>query len=67
VPVQVTTPAKTVADTFKYRNKIRLDVVLEALREGWREQRFSLDELWEMARVRRVANVMRPYFEAIVD
>jgi predicted transcriptional regulator of viral defense system len=66
VPVRVTTPAKTVADTFKYRNKIGLDVALEALREGWRERRFSLDELWEMARVCRVANVMRPYLEAIL-
>lgn len=63
VPVQVTTPAKTVADCFKYRNKIGLDIALEALREGWRERRFSLDELWAMARVCRVANIMRPYLE----
>lgn len=63
VPVRVTTPAKTVADCFKYRHKIGLDIALEALREGWRERRFSLDELWAMARVCRVANVMRPYLE----
>ena len=66
VPVRVTTPAKTVADLFKYRNKIGLDVALDALREGWRDRRFSMDELWEMARVCRVTNVMRPYLEAIV-
>lgn len=66
VPVRVTTPAKTVADCFKYRNKIGLDVAIEALREGWREGRFSLDELWQMARICRVANIMRPYLEAIV-
>jgi predicted transcriptional regulator of viral defense system len=66
VPVQITTPAKTVADSFKYRNKIGLDVALEALREGWRERRFDLDELWEMARVCRVTNVIRPYLESIV-
>jgi predicted transcriptional regulator of viral defense system len=66
VAVRVTTPAKTVADCFKYRHKIGLDVALEALRDGWRKRRFSLDELWEMARVCRVANVMRPYIEVIV-
>jgi predicted transcriptional regulator of viral defense system len=66
VPVRVTTPVKTVADCFKYRNKIGLDVALEALRQGWRERRFSMDELWQMARVCRVTNVMRPYLEAII-
>ncbi len=66
VPVRITTPAKTVADCFKYRNKIGLDVALEALREGWRERRFTQDELWQMASVCRVTNVMRPYLEAIV-
>jgi predicted transcriptional regulator of viral defense system len=66
IPVQVTTPAKTVADCFKYRNKIGLDIALEALRDGWRERRFSMDELWAMARVCRVANVIRPYLESIV-
>lgn len=65
VPVRITTPAKTVADCFKYRHKIGLDVALEALREGWRERRFTMDELWQMGRVCRVANVMRPYLEAI--
>jgi predicted transcriptional regulator of viral defense system len=66
VAVRVTTPAKTVADCFKYRHKLGLDLALEALRDGWRKRRFNLDELWEMARVCRVANVMRPYIEAIV-
>ena len=66
VSVRVTTPAKTVADCFKYRNKIGLDVALEALREGWRERRFTMDTLTEAARVDRVANVMRPYLAATV-
>lgn len=65
VTVQVTSPAKTVTDCFKYRHKIGLDIALEALRQGWRERRFTLDELMEMARVCRVANVMRPYLQAI--
>ena len=63
--VRVYGPAKTVADCFKYRNKIGLDVALEALREGWRARRFTMDELWRYARICRVANVMRPYLEAL--
>lgn len=65
VPVRVTTPARTVADCFKYRHKIGLDVALEALEAGVRERRFGLDELWAMARLCRVANVLRPYLEAV--
>jgi predicted transcriptional regulator of viral defense system len=65
VPVRVYNPAKTVADCFKYRNKIGLDVALEALREAWRERRCTMDELWHYARICRVANVMRPYLEAL--
>ncbi len=67
VPVRVYNLAKTVADCFKYRNKIGLDVALEALREGWRERRFTMDELWRYAKICRVANVMRPYLEALVS
>jgi len=64
VPVKVYSPAKTVADCFKFRNKIGLDVALEALRETWRTRKATMDELWEAAKVCRVANVMRPYMEA---
>jgi len=66
VGVKVYTPAKTVADCFKYRNKIGLDVALEALRECQRERKCTSDELWHYAKVCRVANVMRPYMEAMV-
>jgi len=65
VEVRVYSQAKTVADCFKYRNKIGLDVALEALREGWRQRRFTMDGLWEYAKVCRVANVMRPYLESL--
>ena len=63
--IRVYSVAKTVADCFKYRNKIGLDVALEALRECRREKRASNDELWHYARLCRVANVMRPYLESI--
>ena len=66
VPVRVYSPAKTVADLFKYRNKLGLDVALEALKEVWRDQRVSITELNRYARVCRVERVMRPYLEAIV-
>jgi predicted transcriptional regulator of viral defense system len=56
--------AKTVADCFKYRNKIGLDVALEALRECRTERRATVDELWKYAKICRVANVIRPYLEA---
>ena len=65
VPVLVTTPAKTVADCFKYRSKVGLDVALEALRETWRERRATMDELWRYAQICRVAQVMRPYLESL--
>ncbi len=65
ITVKVYSPAKTVADCFKFRNKIGLDVAIEALRETWRSRKATMDELWEAAKVCRVANVMRPYLEAV--
>ena len=56
--------AKTLADCFKCRNKIGLDVALEALGEIRRQGKVSLDDIWRYARICRVANVMRPYLEA---
>jgi hypothetical protein len=54
-----------VADCFKFRHKIGLDVALEALRETWRSRRATMKDLEHYARVDRVANVMRPYFESL--
>ena len=64
VPVRVYDPAKTVADCFKFRNKIGLDVALEALRDCRRQRLCTSDELWRYAEVCRVAKVMKPYLEA---
>ena len=64
VPVKVYGVAKTVADCFKFRNKVGLDVALEALREGWKERKFTMDELWREAKICRVSKVMKPYLEA---
>ena len=64
--VRVYSVAKTVADGFKFRNHIGLDVAIEALREGWQQRRFTLEELDAMARVCRVQAVIRPYVEALV-
>jgi len=66
VTVKIYSPAKTVADCFKYRHKIGVDVAIEALRDCWRKRRASADELWHYAKICRVSNVMRPYMEAII-
>ena len=65
VKVRVYNPAKTVADCFKYRNKVGLDVALEALRECWRERKCTSEDLYHYAKICRVWRVMRPYLEAI--
>lgn len=64
--VRVYGVAKTLADCFKYRNKIGLDVALEALREAWRARQFTMDELDRYTRICRVQRVMQPYLEALV-
>jgi predicted transcriptional regulator of viral defense system len=66
VTVRVYSPAKTVADCFKFRNKVGLDVALEALRDCWKQKKATMDELWTAAEVCRMANVMRPYLESLV-
>jgi predicted transcriptional regulator of viral defense system len=66
VPIRIFSVAKTVADCFKYRNKIGLDVAIEALRESIRNRRATTTDLWEAARVCRVSNVMKPYMEALL-
>ena len=66
VAVRIYNPAKTVADCFKYRNKIGLDVALEALRDVIRERKSTTDELWRYAKICRVTKIIRAYMEAIV-
>jgi predicted transcriptional regulator of viral defense system len=66
ITVQVYSPAKTVVDCFKYRNKIGLDIAIEALRDCWRKKKTTMDELWYFAKVCRMTNVMRPYLESLV-
>jgi predicted transcriptional regulator of viral defense system len=61
--IKVFSPAKTVADCFKFRHKIGLDVAMEALRDCYRQRKASMSELWAAAKVCRVTNVMRTYLE----
>jgi len=63
--VRVYGVAKTLADVFKYRNKIGLDVALEALKDYLRKYRGKTDDLWRYAKICRIANVLRPYLEAL--
>jgi predicted transcriptional regulator of viral defense system len=65
-PIRVYSVAKTVADCFKFRHKIGLDVALEALKDAWRQRRLPMDELIRCARINRVERVMQPYLETLV-
>ncbi len=65
VKLRVYGVAKTVADCFKHRNKIGLDVALEALKDARARSKASAEDIWRFAKVCRVANVMRPYLESI--
>jgi hypothetical protein len=66
VHVKVYCAAKTVADCFKYRNKIGIDVAIEALRDTLRTRRATVDEIHGFAKVCRVARVMQPYLDSVV-
>ena len=66
VAVRIYNPAKTVADCFKYRNKIGLEVALEALRDALRDRKCTIDQLWKYAKICRVEKMMLPYMEATV-
>lgn len=65
VPIRITSVERTLVDCFKFRNKIGLDVALEALTEAWRAKRINMDELWHHATSFRMTNVMRPYIESL--
>jgi len=66
VSVQIYTPAKTIVDCFKFRNKVGLDVALEALREGWHMRKVTMKDLALFSKVCRVEKIMRPYLESLV-
>jgi len=65
VEVQVYNPAKTIADCFKFRNQIGLDIAIEALKDGIREKKASFSEIEKFAKICRVQNIIRPYAETI--
>ncbi len=65
VPVQITSVAKTVADCFKYRNKVGMDIALEALKQTLEERRATRAEIRKYAKVCRVEKIMQPYVEAL--
>jgi predicted transcriptional regulator of viral defense system len=65
VPVRVYSAPKTIADCFKFRNKIGLDVAIEALKDCLRQKKASINEIYRYAKICRVSNVIRPYMEAL--
>jgi len=66
VPAKIYTPEKTLADCFKFRNKIGMDVVIEALKLYRSRQQFNIEKLLTYAEVCRVKNIMTPYLEATI-
>ena len=65
VPLKIYSVAKTIADCFKHRNKVGLDLALEALKDAIAQRKVTMEELWHCAKICRVANVMRPYLEVL--
>lgn len=65
VTMRITNPAKTVADCFKFRNKVGLDIAVEALKDAWRKRKVTMAELDRFAATNRVTHVMRPYLEML--
>ena len=65
IPVRAYSAAKTIADRFKVRNKIGLDVAVEALKDCLHQKKASIDEIYRYAQACRVSNVIRPYLEAL--
>ena len=66
VEISVTDISRTIADCFRYRNKIGIDVAIEALRDAWSGNRFEMDQLWNYARLCRITSIIRPYMESLV-
>jgi len=65
VPIRVYSAAKTVADCFKFRNQIGVDIALEALKDSLRQKKATINEIYRYAKVCRVSNIIRPYMEAL--
>ena len=65
VTVRATSPARTIADCFKFRRRVGLDVAIEALRAAWDSRAVTMDELWQAAAQTRMTIVMRPYLESL--
>ena len=65
VPIRVYSAAKTVADYFKFRIKIGLDIAIEAVKECPRRKKASINDIYSFAKICRVGNVIRPYMEAL--
>ncbi|MDQ8188560.1 AbiEi antitoxin N-terminal domain-containing protein [Pelagicoccus sp. SDUM812002] len=64
--IQIYSVAKTIVDLFRYRNKLGIDIAIEALREGWSARRFSIAEIDRIATACRAKAVMAPYLESVI-
>ncbi len=67
VEVTIYSVAKTIVDLFRYRNKVGLDVAIEALKEGWRERKFTVSEINSIAKSCNAAKTLSPYLESVIE
>jgi predicted transcriptional regulator of viral defense system len=67
VAIQITNPARTVVDCFRYRNKLGIDIALEALRDILDRKLATVDELARIAKICRIYSVMKPYMQAMLS
>ncbi len=66
ITVHITSPARTVVDCFKYRNRVGLEVCIEALKDVLQQKKTTPAEIMELAKMQRVTKVIQPYLEAII-
>ncbi|MDP1608126.1 MAG: type IV toxin-antitoxin system AbiEi family antitoxin domain-containing protein [Chlamydiales bacterium] len=66
-PVKIYNIEKTLADCVKFRNKIGMDVVIEALKMYWQRKGAQIDKLYEYAKINRVEKILQPIMETIVS
>jgi len=66
VDVRIYSAAKTVADCFKYRHKVGVDIAVEALRDAWQKRKVTAEQISHYSEVCRVTNVMRPYLDSLL-
>jgi predicted transcriptional regulator of viral defense system len=65
LPIKIYCIEKTIADCFKYRNKIGIETGVEALKDAWNKKKIDLNTLWKYAKIDRVTKIIQPYLDSL--